>query len=810
MASARKTKARLTKNALAKLRAKNTDLVKEQEQGLSITEEQAQTLGDELVKSTIEGFEKELAKSSPAMQNIAMRFSEMIKEFFVGFKEGVNAELKQFVKDSGKVVSNSVSVVEKAVTTNLEALKQQIEPPTPGLPAPTPAEAPATVPGKSQEDLIASILARRDADKSIVAKSTGSNVKNFLTEVALGSIGMPEKGREIVEKRQQKETFIKTEKVLRQEQFKGMSEKEIRKQLEKDYKTIQESTEKLKEIETQIQSYKEMGYSEKQIEKLGVGAEKPELLKKISAADVSRLPQMKDSPKEPAKYTEEEKQEEIQRQEVQTKENEKQTALLAEIAALLKQGSGGTQAAPTESSDIGLPSLPIPGKGLLATAAGAIASGAKKIARGAKSALGLAARNPMASKLLGGAAAVGLGAYTAYSGYQDADRQGEEKNAAIDQALKNGEITPDEALKQKEQVAAETTENKGGAVGKGTGMAVGALAGAKAGALLGSFVGPVGTVVGGLAGGAIGAISGSSVGQNIGGFIGKGVAGVKSMFGMGKPTVENTGSPQEQQALKAAGSGSKLEQLQAERDKVAKEGPATESAQSVMAHRRRLASLDKAIEAEKSKGETSAPAAAGTNAAVPTTTAAPGGNAAQAPVTLEKSANGSYSPTETGSGDKVNSLRAKATELGIDPNNASGKYEAGVLTAIVDKQTGEEYKVDVSQKDKAKVDAVRALKSGNGDTSRLENNVTRAEPKLDGSFDQRSFTPRDMSNKLAAIPPDGNGIAAAAAMGKNIVVQAPAPVVVPQGGGSQIVTQPFTTNIRNNEPSISTYLRTRY
>jgi hypothetical protein len=81
---------------------------------------------------------------------------------------------------------------------------------------------------------------------------------------------------------------------------------------------------------------------------------------------------------------------------------------------------------------------------------------------------------------------------------------------------------------------------------------------------------------------------------------------------------------------------------------------------------------------------------------------------------------------------------------------------------------------------------------------------------LFSGFDTKSFTAKDVSGKLASAPPDGNGIAAAAAMGKNIVVQAPAPVVVPQGGGSQIVLQPFTTNIRNKEPSISDYLRTRY
>jgi hypothetical protein len=50
----------------------------------------------------------------------------------------------------------------------------------------------------------------------------------------------------------------------------------------------------------------------------------------------------------------------------------------------------------------------------------------------------------------------------------------------------------------------------------------------------------------------------------------------------------------------------------------------------------------------------------------------------------------------------------------------------------------------------------------------------------------------------------------AAEIGKNIVIQAPSPVVIPQGGGQQVVSQPFTNNIRNNEPSISDYLKSRY
>ena len=144
-------------------------------------------------------------------------------------------------------------------------------------------------------------------------------------------------------------------------------------------------------------------------------------------------------------------------------------------------------------------------------------------------------------KVLGAAAAVGLGAYTAYSGYTEAEEKKQQEVQAIDEKVKSGEITPKKVEELKKEVSAKTTEDKGGAIGKGTGMAAGAIgggiAGAKVGATIGTFLGgPLGTAVGGavggLAGGAIGAISGSSVGQNIGGAIGKGVTGVKGFLGI--------------------------------------------------------------------------------------------------------------------------------------------------------------------------------------------------------------------------------------------------------------------------------------
>ena len=205
-----------------------------------------------------------------------------------------------------------------------------------------------------------------------------------------------------------------------------------------------------------------------------------------------------------------------------------------------------------EDGGLGLGGM-LAGAGAFAKRAGqALGRGARAVGRGAlRLGKGIAsmAASPI-GRVAGTALAVGTGAYTAYKGYTGAE---EEKQAAIqevDQKVQSGEITPEQALEQKKEIAAKATENKGGAIGKGTGLAAGAIgggiAGAKVGATIGTFLGgPVGTALGAgigtLAGGAIGAISGSSVGQNIGGLIGKGVTGVKSFFG-----AEDIGSKTEQ------------------------------------------------------------------------------------------------------------------------------------------------------------------------------------------------------------------------------------------------------------------------
>lgn len=134
--------------------------------------------------------------------------------------------------------------------------------------------------------------------------------------------------------------------------------------------------------------------------------------------------------------------------------------------------------------------------------------------------------------MVGGALAVGAGAYTAYKGFTGAEEEKQKELAAVDQAVQAGEITPEEADAKKKEIDAATTEKKGGAVGEGTGMAAGAIGGAKIGATIGTmFGGPIGTAVGGLAGGAIGAFVGSKAGKAVGELGGKAANAIKGFFG---------------------------------------------------------------------------------------------------------------------------------------------------------------------------------------------------------------------------------------------------------------------------------------
>ena len=82
-------------------------------------------------------------------------------------------------------------------------------------------------------------------------------------------------------------------------------------------------------------------------------------------------------------------------------------------------------------------------------------------------------------------------------------------------------------------------------------------------------------------------------------------------------------------------------------------------------------------------------------------------------------------------GDKV---REEAKRLGIEPGKGQGVFEGGVLTKMVDTNTGKEHEVQVSEKDKASVAGARQMRAMNDNSAKLAaaasrnmgNDVTRA------------------------------------------------------------------------------------
>lgn len=108
--------------------------------------------------------------------------------------------------------------------------------------------------------------------------------------------------------------------------------------------------------------------------------------------------------------------------------------------------------------------------------------------------------------IVGTAASVGLGAYTAYSDVRE-----------IDKAVASGEMTEDEARVAKGEAV-------GGAAGEAGGALAGAALGAQAGGAIGALFGGVGAIPGALIGGALGGIVGAVGGRWLGESAGASVA----------------------------------------------------------------------------------------------------------------------------------------------------------------------------------------------------------------------------------------------------------------------------------------------
>lgn len=316
MASMRRKKARLDKQNIAKLKSKNA------EKSQDFSQREMQVIGDELVRSTVDSFERELERASPVIRKLAEQFSGMIQDFFVGYKEGVDTEIREYIKNANKSLEESVEKVSKPA-------KQIVDP----------------------SDVAKSITGRGTAFIQ-PKQSFGARAAQYGVAVLGGALGFDKASRERAEEMRRREAFIQTEMKLRP----GVS----RKQLKEDYAQIQTKTKELSKLEGESQLLKEQGYSEEQIDKLLNFQEKQmSILNDLIKADPSRLGKYKELAVPSAGKTEEEQQEAALVQKRALSEQEQQTTLLMEIKELLKGGAAGGAAVAGEggpSIDVDIPS----------------------------------------------------------------------------------------------------------------------------------------------------------------------------------------------------------------------------------------------------------------------------------------------------------------------------------------------------------------------------------------------------------------------------------------------------------------------
>ena len=530
--SARKRKAQINKQFLEKVKKHN------EETSVSIDE-----LGDELFNSFVEGAAEEI-KKSPHLTSIAEKFSDIVVEFFNGVREGIDSELAN-IRAVSDTVNLSKAVIESSASGNeelldaLKDLKSELEGTNNELKG---------FNNTLKEQIKEAKEAARQATGDITSASReyikpkygmAGKVGRFAVSMLDGIPGLEKfgLGSKYLEKYDERESWIRNQQKL--------DPSLSRKELKKNYKVVQQSITELKELENEKEILRRQGYSDEQIEKIGGYESKiQEKLKNIIPFDkrfekyekalgttISEKELLTATKGSDLTTSEETSLEDLETQKKQLDEQEKQSKLLEEIVALLRNGADKNVKEQKEGGGLldNLPGLDIDIKGKKSP--GRILKGAKGLLGAGATFLG---RNPGAILKGGGALAVAGGLYEGYSAYNEAADKQQQSISDIDSKVKEGLITKEEAEKQKEAVNQEAIENKSGAVGKGIGAAAGGLAGMKAGALLGTMFGPIGTVVGGLAGGVIGSISGSSVGQNIGGFVGKGIN-----FLTGKTETEN-------------------------------------------------------------------------------------------------------------------------------------------------------------------------------------------------------------------------------------------------------------------------------
>ena len=330
--SARKRKAQINKQFLEKVKKHN------EETSVSIDE-----LGDELFNSFVEGAAEEI-KKSPHLTSIAEKFSDIVIEFFNGVREGIDSELAN-IRAVSDAVQISKTVIEGSASGNeelldaLKDLKGELEGTNNELKG---------FNNTLKEQIKEAKEAARQATGDITSASReyikpkygmAGKVGRFAVSMLDGIPGLEKfgLGSKYLEKYDERESWIRNQQKL--------DPSLSRKELKKNYKVVQQSITELKELENEKEILRRQGYSDEQIEKIGGYESKiQEKLKNIIPFD-KRFEKYEKALRTATigsdlTTSEETSLEDLETQKKQLDEQEKQSKLLEEIAALLRKPAG--------------------------------------------------------------------------------------------------------------------------------------------------------------------------------------------------------------------------------------------------------------------------------------------------------------------------------------------------------------------------------------------------------------------------------------------------------------------------------------
>lgn len=254
---------------------------------------------EELLAGIREGIDSEL-KSLDSETRERLEASGLLKEIYEGLKSGVTNELKKYVDNANRSLISNFDTIVDTLADSIESLNRppvvqtmpgDVEPSMAPLERTQKESLPRTIGGlaRAEQEKLSTQIIERGEVTGQEPTTRGGKIRNYLERAALGSIGLQDYAEKRIEKRQSLDYQVEIETKLNQKRFEGMTQKEIRKTVEKEQLQQQEVKKKLSKNEAQVSQLRRAGYDEADIEKIGLNTERENILKEAVAADPSRL-----------------------------------------------------------------------------------------------------------------------------------------------------------------------------------------------------------------------------------------------------------------------------------------------------------------------------------------------------------------------------------------------------------------------------------------------------------------------------------------------------------------------------------------